>query len=178
MKILISNIIILIPIWLPLICVIHCSSSVKDKETLERCVLCEKPPEDRNVTESTTLNFLTQKEVNEKKKITITANKFTQTVYDRKCFKNGIKTWFGTIFTKDMVYDNYITILPPSSNKIGKCKIDIWSGNDFLEDTLIIEKNKRKAERNSTNNTWTFKQDSNNEFIYRISKMINVQGEH
>ena len=99
--------------------------------------------------------------------------------YDAQCYSSGIRQGFAEEHntTNFKGYDNYISIVPPSSKGYQACKIEILRNGDVLEETLIIT-----ISENTNflkNRKWTYhKEDPNKVYEYRIDARSDVPGKH
>ena len=99
--------------------------------------------------------------------------------YDAQCYSSGIRQGFAEEHntTSFKGYDNYISIVPPSSKGYQACKIEILRNGDVLEETLIIT-----ISENTNflkNRKWTYhKEDPNKVYEYRIDARSDVPGKH
>ena len=99
--------------------------------------------------------------------------------YDAQCYSSGIRKGFAEEHnTTDFKgYDNYISIVPPSSKGYQACKIEILRNGDILEETLIITISKNT--NFLKNRKWTYhKEDPKKVYKYRIDARSDVPGEY
>ena len=98
--------------------------------------------------------------------------------YDAQCYSSGIRQGFAQEHntTDFRGYDNYISIVPPSSKGYQACKIEILRNGDVLEQTLIIT---IRSSSNNLENTWTYKKEDPKKINkYRIDARSDVPGEY
>ena len=99
-----------------------------------------------------------------------------------KCFTNGLYSWIAQI-PNDVptIYQNYISILPPSNKKIW-CKIEVRDHYKNIEDILVLRVDSTNG--TGTNDMWSFAITSQNltaissrQFMqFEINRRIDVQG--
>ena len=99
--------------------------------------------------------------------------------YDAQCYSSGIRQGFAEEHntTNFKGYDNYISIVPPSSKGYQACRIEILRNGDVLEETLIIsiseDTNYLKKRK------WAYhKEDPKKVYEYRIDARSDVPGEY
>lgn len=121
------------------------------------CYLCDSSP-------SHTINNSNQIDVTSFKKEMLNEHAF------RRCYPNGIYNDFCFPTLKRIPYGcvSYISILPPV-RKNDRCKVDIYSNNGSLEETLIFTRN--VAARNIYN-TWDITQNRRKPLIYNINRRL------
>lgn len=99
--------------------------------------------------------------------------------YDAQCYSSGIRKGFAEEHnTADFRgYDNYISIVPPSSKGYQACKIEILRNGDVLEETLMITISKNT--NFLKNRKWTYhKEDPKKVYEYRIDARSDVPSEY
>ena len=99
--------------------------------------------------------------------------------YDAQCYSSGIRQGFAEEHntTSFKGYDNYISIVPPSSKGYQACRIDILRNGDVLEETLIITISENV--NFLKNRKWSYhKEDPKKEYEYRIDARSDVPGEY
>ena len=77
-----------------------------------------------------------------------------------KCFSNGLYSWIAQI-PNDVptMYQNYISILPPSNKKIG-CKIEVRNHYKNIEDILVLRVDSTNG--TGTNDIWSLANTAQN----------------
>ena len=123
------------------------------------CYLCDSSPNDT---------------INNSKEIDATSFK-SEVLNDhafRRCYPNGIYDDFCFPTLKRIPYGcvSYISILPPVL-KNDRCKVEIYSNNGSLEETLVFTRN--VAARN-TYNTWNITQNRRKPLIYNINRRLST----
>ena len=99
--------------------------------------------------------------------------------YDAQCYSSGIRQGFAEEHntTNFKGYDNYISIVPPSSKGYQACKIEILRNGDVLEETLIITIS--ETANFLKNRKWSYhKEDPKKVYEYRIDARSDVSGEY
>ena len=99
--------------------------------------------------------------------------------YDAQCYSSGIRQGFAEEHntTNFKGYDNYISIVPPSSKGYQACRIEILRNGDVLEETLIITISENV--NFLKNRKWSYhKEDPNKVYEYRIDARSDVSGEY